>query len=341
MDLNSGKASIANWSIVPRLLLRADAGVHRGYGHVMRCLTLGTELRRRGWAVTLLAKDLSPFLANRASLEGISVTRMAHPVGSLQDASEVVRYPADLVVVDGYEFPRRYFKFLDDQSIAYVVIDDDGEVAPHGALLIINQNPHAEKSIYAGHEPGRLQLGAEFAMVRQEVTRLSRSGPRGLQQSRPTVLVSIGGTDIGGLTYGVTEVMLQERDWEVVASLPQPPLGAISAPTDIAPVLSQATVAVIGAGSTLWEACFLGLPSVALIVADNQVGGSQKAASLGACELIDCRNETDMKAIRDRVAALINSPQRRESMSRAGKRLIDGNGVFRVARSIEDLVLRR
>lgn len=333
--MNNGQALPTSLTSQPRLLLRTDAGPHRGYGHVMRCLTLGAELRRRGWAVTLLAQDLSPFLHDRATSEGIQVRPMIHQVGSLDDAAEVLFNRADLVVVDGYDFPSTYFEFLDEKFVAYVVIDDNGETRTHGALLIINQNPHASESMYPGFEPARLLLGAEFAMVRSEVTRLAREYPATVPASRPTVLVSIGGTDIGGLTRGVTEALLQNGNWNVIASLAKPPAGAASAPADIATALASATVAVIGAGSTLWEACFLGVPTVALIVADNQVPGSGAAAQMGACELLDLRGRVAFHEIRRRVERLVTSPSSRGAIRAAGERLIDGHGASRVANSLE------
>lgn len=319
----------------PSVLLRADAGPHRGYGHVMRCLTLGAELRRRGWRVTLLGQDLSPFLCSLAASEGIRVRQMKHPVASSHDAGEVVGERADLVVVDGYDFPQRYFEFLDQESARYVVIDDNGLVAPEGALFVINQNPHAHLLMYPGHDPRRLLLGTEFAMVREQVTRLAKASPTERQESKPAVLVSIGGTDIGGLTYGATEALLKKSNWHVTASLADPPAGAVSAPADIATVLSEATVAVIGAGSTLWEACFLGVPAVALIVADNQAAGATVVSAMGACDLVDLRGDADLQQVAFKVERLVASPSVRLEMSRVGRRLIDGRGAARVVDFLE------
>jgi UDP-2,4-diacetamido-2,4,6-trideoxy-beta-L-altropyranose hydrolase len=323
----------------PNVLLRADAGQDRGYGHVMRCVTLGAELRRRGWAVTLLAKDLNQFLEGRATAAGIIVRHMNHLVGSSCDAAEVVGHRADIVVVDGYGFTEHYFQVLEQQAVPYVVIDDNGDVRPRRAMLVINQNPHADASMYPGHDPGRLLLGTKFALVRSEVTRLVNLNPPSLHSSAPSVLVSIGGTDIGSLTRAVTEALLTSSALRVTASLAHPPAGVSAAPPDIAIPLSQATVAVIGAGSTLWEACVLGVPAVALVVADNQVGGSQKAAAFGACEVIDCRHRADLEAIRYRVTSLLDSPLRRSALALAGRQLVDGDGASRVALAIEGLSL--
>lgn len=321
-----------------KLLIRADAGLHRGYGHVMRCLTLGLELQVRGWQVTLLSRGLDDFLNNRAVSIGFNVLHLSSEIGSLGDADEVSERRADLVVIDGYEFSQVYFDALDHSGVRYVVIDDTGETAPQGAFRILNQNPHAVRALYPHLDPTRLLLGADFALVRPEVAAIRDAWLPPSRGSIPRILVSIGGTDIGGLTQSVTEALLGCGTCSVVAGLPILPIGALRASRDIAQDLGEATLSVIGAGGTLWESCCVGVPAVALIVAENQIPGSQKAASLGACETVNCLEGLDLEEVCHKVRSLLDSDQRRSKMSTAGKNLIDGRGASRVAESLRKAV---
>lgn len=321
-----------------KLLLRADAGLDLGYGHVMRCLTLGLELQVRGWHVVLLSMGLDEFLHDRAISFGFDVRDLSSEVGSLRDAEEVCQEWAELVVIDGYDFSHEFFETLDHNRVRYVVIDDTGATAPQGAFRILNQNPHATRSLYPHFDLTRLLLGSDFALVRPEVTAIRKFSLPQSRESTPKILVSIGGTDIGGLTQSVTEALSGGDFRDVAASLSNPPAGVARAPRDIAQDLAESTVAIIGAGGTLWEACCLGVPAVALIVAENQIDGSQKAASLGACVTIDCINSVDVGQVQNEVSNLMNSPQRRLRMSNAGRKLIDGCGGSRVAEALCEAV---
>jgi spore coat polysaccharide biosynthesis predicted glycosyltransferase SpsG len=54
--------------------------------------------------------------------------------------------------------------------------------------------------------------------------------------------------------------------------------------------LASAHVAVLAAGSSLWEACAVGTPSIGLVVADNQVDLAHAAEKMAICQIIDARN---------------------------------------------------
>jgi len=121
------------------------------------------------------------------------------------------------------------------------------------------------------------------------------------------------------------------------ASSVVPPGVARSAP-DIAEELGASTVAVIGGGSTIWEACFLGIPAVAVIVADNQVAGATLAGANGVVEVIDSREGVDVERVASLVRELVRSPAQRQRMSTAGRQLVDGQGVNRVIAAIEEVL---
>lgn len=318
----------------PILLLRADSGQEQGFGHVMRCITLGAEFVSQGWEVQFLSSTPTEFLVERARREGIEMRELMMDAGSIFDAQRVADLEADLVVVDGYHFPASYFSVLDSQSVRYVVIDDNGVNVSANAEFIINQNPHADRSMYQDTDPRRLLIGPQFALVRREILDLRSCVKASEQQSTPLVLVSIGGTDIGGSTRGIASALVSMTDAVVVASGIDPPEGVSRAPADIAPILAMSTCAVLGAGTSMWEAAHLGVPVVAIVVADNQFGAATRASELGICEMIDFRSAPDLDQVRSQVQRLLASPSKRKEMAMIGRSLIDGEGAARVAKQL-------
>jgi spore coat polysaccharide biosynthesis predicted glycosyltransferase SpsG len=302
-------------------------------------LTLGSEFVTRKWSVELLGSDLDDFLKEKALLRGISTTPMSCEVGSLTDAQMTCATNPDLIVIDGYDFGPAFFDFLDATGIPYVVIDDNAESIAPGALLTINQNPHAHLDLYPGLPKSRILLGSTYSLIRSEV-RCIRDAPRrdNILQSR--VLVSVGGTDIRNLNYSIAEAISQTLQATIEVSHPNPPPGTTKAPRDIAQSLGNANVAVIGAGSTLWEACFLGTPTVAVVVADNQVAASYAARSLRVCELVDFRENKSLADVTKLVGGLLQDQKSWEDMSRRCCQLIDGKGVHRVADAVENQLVK-
>jgi len=69
--------------------------------------------------------------------------------------------------------------------------------------------------------------------------------------------------------------------------------------------LASAHVAVLAAGSSLWEACAVGTPSIGLVVADNQFASANAAKKLGFTRVVDCRVRFNVDAVLNEVQACL------------------------------------
>lgn len=335
----------------PLAVLRADGGAAIGLGHVMRSLALGEGLAGRGWRVVLATSAGSPAVHEAARASSIQTHEITASPGGAADAEEIVTLGPDLAVVDGYHNSRAFFEKLSADRCAHAVIDDNVETPAVDPDVVINQNPHADADMYADFRRAQLLLGLRFALLRSMVTRhvpRAATGPSG----QPTkVLISMGGSDPHGLTIPLmNELRPLAVDLRVVAGPANPGADEIHAecrhtdgvsligPADYLDELADATCAVVGAGSTLWEAAYLGVPTIGVIVADNQATASVAAEALGFTCTVDART-TDATAIVGRaLAGLLDDLQRRSAMSLAGTRNVDGHGVERVATALTEAV---
>ncbi len=60
----------------------------------------------------------------------------------------------DLVVIDGDHFTAEFFNRLADEGIHHVVIDDNGHTRASEPVIVVNQNPHADSSLYVAMTRG-------------------------------------------------------------------------------------------------------------------------------------------------------------------------------------------
>jgi spore coat polysaccharide biosynthesis predicted glycosyltransferase SpsG len=207
---------------------------------------------------------------------------------------------ADIVVVDGYEFSREFFVALEASNTTFAVIDDNAETKAQSPSAVINQNPHASAPMYA-HLKGnpKLLLGLQYAMVRKEVREVAAMN---LPTREGEVFVAMGGADFLGLTAPIVEALAEtglpirvavghantKRD-QVQKLADQFGHVTLIEQHDYVSSLASAHVAVLAAGSSLWEACAVGTPSIGLVVADNQVKLAQAADELGITRAFDAR----------------------------------------------------
>jgi UDP-2,4-diacetamido-2,4,6-trideoxy-beta-L-altropyranose hydrolase len=327
-------------------VLRADASSSIGVGHVMRSLSLGEALLDEGFGVELVSFELAPSLQSLAASCGITVVEPSCAPRSNEDAQFVLQRNANIVVVDGYEFSREFFAVLEASSTPFAVVDDNAETNANSPSAVINQNPHASASMYA-HLQGnpKLLLGLQYAMVRKEVREVAAMN---LSSREGEVFVAMGGADFLGLTAPIVEALaetgLQIRVAVGHANTQRAQVQKLAdqfghvtliEQQDYVSSLASAHVAILAAGSSLWEACAVGTPSIGLVVADNQFASANAAKKLGFTRVVDCRVRFNVGAVLNEVQTCILSG----TSAMRGAALSSGvaNGANMVARELEAL----
>jgi hypothetical protein len=105
--------------------------------------------------------------------------------------------------------------------------------------------------------------------------------------------------------------------------------------------LAAVSVAVVSGGITLYEACALGTPTVAVAVVPAQRPAILAAAALKAV-LVPAHSSAgpDPDAIAAAVDTLLSSPARAADLGQRGRTLVDGAGTRRVAAHLRRLLDR-
>ena len=328
----------------PRILLIADAGPQVGGGHVMRCLTLAGALAARGAAPVFLASPAVAQVLDAFAPETAREPATALDAAGLADATTGVAF--DAVVFDHYGLAR-----LDHEAVAQgrptLVVDDLAD-RPLAADIVLDAGPartQADYALFAGE--AELLLGPGFAPVRPAFAALREQAlaRRGAPVAR--ALVALGLTDVGGITAKVVE-RLRRRSGQVALdvvlgagapSLPglqrvasrDPRLELHVDSQEMAQLTADADIAIGAAGSTTWERCVLGLPSMLLILAPNQRPAAQAMAGRQAALVVDIQDE-GFDALFDRaLVRLLTDAPARARLSAASAGICDGLGAPRVA----------
>ena len=324
-------------------VLRADASSSIGVGHVMRSLSLGEALIDEGFGVELVSFELAPSLQSLATSCGIEVVEPSCAPRSSEDAQFVLTRNAAIVVVDGYEFSREFFAVLEASSTPFAVIDDNAETNAQSPSAVINQNPHASASMYAHlHGNPKMLFGLQYAMVRIEVRDVAAMN---LPSHEGEVFVAMGGADFLGLTAPIVEALaetgLQIRVAVGHANTQRAHIQKLAdqfghvtliEQQDYVSSLASAHVAVLAAGSSLWEACAVGTPSIGLVVADNQFASANAAKKLGFTRVVDCRVRFNVEDVLPEVQSCILGGT--SAMRGAALSIGMANGASMVAREL-------
>ncbi|MDW9496569.1 UDP-2,4-diacetamido-2,4,6-trideoxy-beta-L-altropyranose hydrolase [Sinorhizobium meliloti] len=313
-------------------------------------------IRQRGFAVTELPREVG----DRAETAYVGHT---HWLGAdwqtdaCETASAIGDARPDLLIVDHYAIDSRWERSMRPFCSRLIVLDDLAD-REHDCDLLLDQNLGRTASDYLLLVPANCEMliGASFALLRPEFAlkrpyslarRRSASLPRRL-------LVTLGGIDKDNVTRQVldalerctlppdmeiTIVMGQHAPWaksvrEKAAQLPWN-AGVVFNVDDMAGLMSGADLAIGAAGSTSWERCALGLPTVLMVLAENQRSVARILDMQGAAKLVELGPDF-VSVFRGVVEGLVGNKTALEAMSERAATICDGKGGLEVVRAITD-----
>jgi len=332
----------------PRILFVVDAGAQVGGGHVMRSLTLAGALGAHGARCAFVSPP-----AVGAILEAFAPAMTRVAAGSTEPRDLIAAAAAesfDAVVFDHYALGAREHQAI-AQNRPALVIDDLANRELH-AELVLDSGPERKAEDYEGLIPleARMLLGPAFAPVRPEFAALRETALAWRGEPVQRILVAMGLTDVGGVTARIVErlrLRVGDIGLDVVLGSAAPSLAGLlkvarrdtrlTVHVDtphMARLTAEADVAVGGSGSATWERCVLGLPSLQVILAENQRPAAEALAARGAALIADIR-APDFEAQFDRaLTRLLIDAGLRRGLAAASSDLCDGEGAERVAQAL-------
>jgi UDP-2,4-diacetamido-2,4,6-trideoxy-beta-L-altropyranose hydrolase len=354
-----------------RVLIRADSSTSIGTGHVMRCLALATTLRLHGVQVEFVSRALAGHMGDEIRRQGFVLHVLPQGPGPGCDAeqeSDAQRTLAcmhgrtwDWLLVDHYGLDATWHGLMRSAARQLAVIDDLAD-RPLDCDLLIDHNlqtPGRYKAVLP--DAAMALLGPRYALLRAEFADWRTTGAMRLDQTSPPaacrVLVSLGGADEGGVTLDAVNALAtcpqQESLGVMVIAGPRNPYrdalalacerhgyDFISSAANMAERMARADLAIGAGGGSLLERCAVYLPSVVLVIAENQRQGSVLAAAAGVITLIDAAPGERVAAIARAVLHLRSHPAEMAAMARRAGELCDGLGCQRIAQVMQRMALR-
>lgn len=319
-----------------RVLVWVDAGPALGLGHLSRCLALADALGARGARCRFaLAPDAMALGWLRAAGQR-DVLALPDPERALADVLQAVR-DADAVVVDVKRPLERHEVRALRGSTRVLVIDNPGPGVDEADLVV---------APFGTARDARWLVGAEWLPLRTPTVRDAQAAADGR-----TVLVSMGGSDPGGLSAPVIDALgpIAPRLGVIAVVNPLAPVWrdstAATARWGFAPAmptepgglgahLAVADLAVLAFGVTVYEAMASGVPSVVLCRTSGDVEHARVLENAGA--VVSLGAHWKREDVTRAVTALVGDPARRGAMARAGRARVDGLGAARVAARLLD-----
>ena len=338
--------------------IRADASTLIGTGHIVRCLTLAKRLSQKGSSVSFFSREIPGHLCASTEKAGFRTERLSDADNDLPSGDLLQRYnqKPDWLIVDHYELDARWEQSARARAVRIFVIDDLAD-RPHDCDALLDQNFYPDvQTRYRSRVPEncRLLLGPRFALLRDEF--LARGTVRERTGAVERILVFLGGADQSNET---AKVLLALKKLgrpvfiDVVAGPTNPHKEGLlklcrtlpkarfyDTTPSMADLMEQADLAIGGGGTTSWERCYMGVPTLAIVTAENQREMTQALHARGASINLGWHEDVTSEQIAGTVRLLMDDPQALRTMTQAAREVIGGPS-FQGTEASSDLIMEK
>lgn len=311
------------------------------------------QVRFRNFEVSILPAGYDEVVTNEPEDVGqtnyaawLSVDWATDAAQTIVGAGETV---VDWLIVDHYALDARWEQVLRSTCRKLMVIDDLAD-RPHDCDLLLDQNLGRNTFDYKHFVPEGCTVltGPNYALLRPEFAAMrDYSLGRRVPPQFKHLLIAMGGVDQADATgrilealkgcslpmgLRITVVMGPHAPWLeriqlLVTQLPQLTEVKVNV-SNMAQLMAESDIAIGAAGSTSWERCCLGLPSVIVVLADNQQSISNALQVVGAARSFSLTAE--VQTVRDLIDHVFSDANVFARMSVSAAKVTDGLGAFRV-----------
>jgi len=247
------------------------------------------------------------------------------------------------LIVDHYALDEQWQKRLKPYYEKLMVIDDLAD-RKHQCDILLDQTFGRQQEDYLTltHEYCKLLLGSKYALLRAE---FAKWRPYSLERRNKSefkqLLINMGGVDVDNVTENVLDELKicnlpNDMNITIVMGGSAPHLESVKSKAitlpyktevkvdvdNMAEIMANSDIAIGAAGSTTWERCCLGLPTIQIITAKNQLFSAETLAHHNIVKLA--------KEIKEIAYLLESSSEWMKSVGNSALEICDGMGSYKV-----------
>jgi UDP-2,4-diacetamido-2,4,6-trideoxy-beta-L-altropyranose hydrolase len=342
------------------LIIRTDASITVGTGHVMRMVALAQAWQDAGGTAVFVCAEITDPIEQRIRSEQCRVEKLFVTPGSRDDLAATsalaARYaaesPSTAVALDGYLFTADFQLGLKETGCRVLAVDDYGHCDCYHADFVLNQNVSAREDLYVKRDSRtRLLLGSKYALLRREFTDNCECR-RVTVEKAGKLLVTLGGADSENVTAKVIDAVADSglevkvvvggsnphlpslRRAVAAASVGSARVDLVVNTSDMPELMKWADLAVAAGGSTSWELAYFGVPALFIVLASNQEQSTHELERQGFGICLGEHSQLDPSLLRTALAHLVDDSETRAAFAARGREIVDGLGAARVARAL-------
>lgn len=322
-------------------------------GHIAEVMS------NHGFKVSLLPEPTSEYHPSNdepAHAKWLKVTQE-------RDTEETIKtlggHKIDWLIVDHYALDARWHSTLRAHACKILVIDDLADRALDCNILLDQTYGRKERD-YRKLAPNtrHFLMGTQYALLRPEfeILRQEATKKRAMSPELNSILVTMGGLDQNNITSRILNTLSStphspDLNVDVVLNSKAPHAREIKQTTnqydfnvsvsldvnDMAKRMVGADLAIGASGTTTWERCCVGLPSLLFVLAKNQEKIAKQVSLTQAAFYLGPDIPDSFLKMKYLLQQIMGNPSLLKDMAQSCFKIVDGKGTSRVIQSMDDI----
>ena len=324
-----------------RVVILTEGGKNIGTGHMTRCTSLYQAFEERGITPEIIVNG-------DETVEDLLSDKKHWIFNWLEDRRKIfcMLDRADIIIIDSYLADIGFYEKVSEMTDVPVYLDDTMRINYPGGV-VINGGICAGKMGYKRREDIIYLLGAGYTPLRKEFWDVPE---KEIREGIENVMVTFGGDDMRDMTSKVLRLLIENhpeltknvvigkgfQDIREIERISDKKTNLIYSPDaeGMKKTMLESDIAICAGGQTLYELARVGVPAIAVAVADNQMNNVKGWEDAGFIEYAGWwEDEVVLEEVESGIG-LLREKKERVKISIIGRTFVDGMGARRIVNAI-------
>ncbi len=337
-----------------KIFIITEGSKHIGYGHINRCISLYEAFINKDF--------LSVFIVNGNDSINELLKNKEYQIFDwikFQDKLFELIKNADIIIIDSYLAQQEFFDKVAELNAILLCFDDNKRVN-YSKGFVVNGILNAKDLNYTDNEKLCYLLGPSYTPLRKIFWNVP---DKEIKEKIESIMLTFGGSDIRNLAPNVLKLLIRQypelkknvvigkgyRNIREIENIADKQTNLVYYPdsNDMQKVMLESDIAISAAGQTLNELVRMGVPTIMIMVADNQINNVKSYEKSGCCKYAGWWKDASTYKNIVRLINNLKDKELRFNNSVTAKIIIDGKGSERIIKTIlfsyfeKNLVLRK
>jgi len=330
-----------------KVLIFTEGSKNIGFGHITRSISIYKTFEEKGIRpkIILNADSSVKYLVKNIDYTIVDWIKNREVLKEIKNS--------DIVLIDSYLANKKFYQEISETVKISAFIDDNRRLDyPKG--IVINGNIHAFDLNYPKKEDIKYLLGTKYTPLRKEFWSVAE---KNINEDIENILITFGGSDGKNMTPKILDLLTKKypnlkknivigKGFKNIDEIKRVAdknsfLFYNASAKDMKNLMLKADLAISAGGQTLYEIARVGVPTIAVTVADNQLKSVKKWNEVGSMAYAGYYNEKDVLNNVLSLLERLKDKKIREKMSKIGRKNVDGRGSKNIVSKLLDFRLKK